>query len=172
MWFIQSSSKLFHGCKRTHLQKYETSIMVAPSLCFKEKLLFAKNTIRTDTKGWLTVCCAGSYQPKHASWPFSKLAATLVFPFQTLAWKPADWQSYAYQVPHIGSFEIRHSHIQRLINPERLHARFSKDSRTGTTIQQGHVGQKWGEVVTKLTNVETGSTYHLQEGPKRWKLQV
>ena len=40
LWFIQSSSKLFHGCKRTQgqPQKYETSIMVAPSLCFKEKL--------------------------------------------------------------------------------------------------------------------------------------
>ena len=75
-------------------------------LCVSKKncLVFAKNTIRTDTKGWLTVCCAESYQPKHASWPFSKLAATLVFLFQTQAWTPADWQSHAYQRPHHWQF--------------------------------------------------------------------
>ena len=84
LWSIQSSSKLLHGCKSTHghPQKHETSIMVAPSLCFKEKLSGVCKKYHPDWhKRVLKVCCAESYRPKHASWPFSKLAATLVFLF-------------------------------------------------------------------------------------------
>ena len=164
--------------KNTKLPSWSHHLYVSKKNC----LVFAKNTIRTDTKGcWKCVVLNPTNQNMHLGL-FPNWRQPLFSFFRTPAWMQTRNPTHT-NIPTICSFEIGHSHNQRLINPKTLVCTTQQGQShwhhyPATTKKHPHRLSETKverQAVTKLTNDEW-ETEHVQcqsqEGLKRWKLQV